>query len=143
MYEKLVLLIKLYKRLILKRQGKLTQVEQMARAIEHHEGFFVGSRSYRNNNPGNIKFAGQYKAMGTDDKGFAIFDTYADGYNALIKLIENACDGKSITYRPSMTLYDFFGKYAPQSDNNDSEAYAVAVASEMKLSPYQVIGELT
>src|SRR4029079_17524757 len=61
-------------------------------AIQEHEGWLVpgkdypkGSRSYRNNNPGNIKYGDFAKSCGAirkDDKYFAVFESYLDGFNA-------------------------------------------------------------
>ena len=110
-------------------------------AIQAHEGFFppgskypTGTRSYRNNNPGNIKYGEFAKSCGATDKdkdGFAKFESYLDGFNALKALIINAATGKSRIYRPTMTLPQFFAKYAPSSDNNDPDAYARAVARKL------------
>ena len=54
-------------------------------------------QSYRNNNPGNIEygeFAKSCGANGQDDKGFARFESYLDGFNALKALIVGAATGK-------------------------------------------------
>jgi hypothetical protein len=62
----------------------------VADAIQKQEGFYPGSRSYRNNNPGNIKlgsFAKQYGATEADDQGHAIFPDYALGRAALEALL--------------------------------------------------------
>jgi hypothetical protein len=106
-----------------------------------HEGwsppsakFPIGTRSFRNNNPGNIKygsFAESCGATGKDDNGFAKFDSYLDGFNALKALINNAATGKSSIYKPTMTLDQFFSKYAPSSDGNDPSAYARTVARKL------------
>lgn len=79
-----------------------------------------GSRSYRNNNPGNLKFVGQKGAIGKDENGFAIFATYEDGRQAHIRQIEtDAGRGKN--------LRDFIRKFAPNSSNN-ADYYAEFVA---------------
>lgn len=105
-----------------------------ADAIQTHEGWYSGSRSYRNNNPGNLKYVGQARATGKDSGGFCIFATYADGRQELIDLLTRAASGKSSYYRPEMTLVDFYNVYAPSSDNNNPNAYAVAVAKSMGIS---------
>lgn len=97
-------------------------------AIKDHEGYFPGSRSFVNNNPGNLKFCGQALATGQDDKGFAKFATFQDGWKTLINMITNAASGKSKVYSPNDTISDFFLKYAPAFENN-SDAYAKAVAT--------------
>lgn len=119
------------------------RILRFAEAIKRHEGWFVGSRSYRNNNPGNYKFVGQHKALGADPQGFAIFRTYDDGWNYLITMLTNAATGKSRVYTPTMSLYDFFRVYAPSSDNNDPDRYAEVVAKHIGVSPRTLIRELT
>lgn len=106
----------------------MTLLEKFAEAIRQHEGFYKGSRSWRNNNPGNLKFASQPGAVGQDAGGFAVFNTYEDGWNALIELISRAATGNSSVYYPEMTILQFFQKYAPSADNNNPLAYASIVA---------------
>ena len=120
-------------------------LEAFCKAIQAHEGWFEGSRSWRNNNPGNIKygvFARACGATGRDSGGFAIFPDYETGFSALKKLVTNAATGKSALYRPDMTLYEFFSTYAPSSDNNDPDAYAHAVAARVGIDPLLPIREL-
>ena len=125
-------------------------IEKMAEAIKEHEGYFVpgqyeeypeGSLSFRNNNPGNLRFAAQYGAH-SGNNGFAVFDTYQDGWRALIHQIEIAASGRSKVYAPEMTLYQFFSVYAPASDRNNSRLYAEKVAHHMEVSPLFVIKDL-
>lgn len=84
-----------------------------------------GSRSWRNNNPGNIKF-GEYAksvgATGQDDKGFAVFPDYATGRKAQEKLLFD-----SEGYRHK-TLAGAIAKWAPASDGNDPNSYAADLA---------------
>lgn len=116
--------------------GKASQLELWADAIQSFEGWFTpgtngypnGSKSFRNNNPGNIKYIGQKRAIGKDSTGFCIFATYEDGRAELIDLLTRAATGKSSIYRPDMTLLQFYEKYAPSSDNNHPLSYASAVA---------------
>ena len=106
-----------------------------------HEGWSApgtsyptGTRSYRNNNPGNIKygeFAKSCGANGQDDNGFAKFENYLDGFNALKALIVGAATGKSSIYNPAMTLEQFFSKYALSNDSNDPPAYARTIARKL------------
>ena len=110
-------------------------IGKWAEAIKQHEGYFKGSRSYRNNNPANARFVGQKGAIGRDDKGFAVFATYSDGMKYLQAMLLNAATGKSKIYKPTMTLYDFFAKYAPSSDGNKPRQYAESVAEQMGVSP--------
>jgi len=55
-------------------------VQRWALAIQSHEGWFSGSRAYRNNNPGNLKIDGD---LGRDEDGFAKFSSYEAGFSAL------------------------------------------------------------
>jgi hypothetical protein len=118
------------------------KIVKMAEAIKRHEGWFPGSRSRRNHNPGNFKFVSQYKAIGKDAQGFAIFPDDETGWQHLLKVIHNACSGKSVMYPPTMSLYQYFEKYAPSSDKNDPRRYAEVVAEACGVSPYTIIREL-
>lgn len=100
-------------------------------AIQDYEGYFKGSRSYRNNNPGNLRFEAQPGTNGKDAQGFAIYTTYQAGWISLVTMISNAASGKSSVYQPSMTILQFFDKYAPSSDSNDPHAYALYVAKRI------------
>ena len=103
-------------------------ITKFAEAIKTHEGWFAGSRSQRNHNPGNLKFANQEKAIGKDNDNFAIFAKDEDGYEALMHQIIIAIDGRSKVYNPEMTILQFFERYAPSADNNNPHAYAKFVA---------------
>lgn len=120
----------------------MSLVYTFAKAIKEHEGFFDGSLSFRNNNPGNLKFAGQAGAVKADEKGFAVFGTYQQGWDALVRQIEIAASGKSSVYRPSMTIREFFKKYAPLENGNTPEKYAEFVAKFLGVSPDFVISGL-
>lgn len=110
-------------------------VNAMAKGIERFEGWYPGSRSYRNKNPFNVKHVGQPLAIGKDDKGFCVFATYEDGMATGKKMILNAARGLSDVYKPTMNLYQFFALYAPDSDGNNSKVYAESVAQNMSVDP--------
>lgn len=118
------------------------KLELFCKAIQEFEGFYKGSRSYRNNNPGNIKFAFQANTTGKDPQGFAIFKTYNDGFNALKNMVRRACEGHSKVYSPNNTILEYFQIYAPASDNNYPEKYAKYVATKSGLSLKSKIREL-
>jgi hypothetical protein len=118
------------------------KIVKMCSAIERHEGYYVGSRSYRNCNSGNFKFCGQYKAIGKDAQGFAIFPSYEVGWQHLLKVVHNACTGKSLVYPKTMTLLEYFAKYAPAQDSNDPKRYAEVVAESIGCSPFTRLEEL-
>ncbi len=82
------------------------------------------SRSYRNNNPGNIRHHGPtgkvYPVVerwnGKDDgKNYAKFLSVADGCAALADLMA--------TVYENMTISMVIAKYAPSEDKNDPEKY--------------------
>ena len=109
------------------------RIEEWADATEEYEGFFPGSRSFRNHNPGNIKaspFTNKY-----DPDGFCIFPSYDIGRKALIHQLTIACDGRSKVYKPEDTLFDFYRKYAPAFDNNEPNSYAEFVAKKIGVKP--------
>jgi hypothetical protein len=113
-------------------------VGRMAEAIKTFEGWFEGSRSQRNNNPGNLKFAGQPGAVGADDTGHAVFTDYDAGWEALKSQIRIAFLGTSRCYSPMDTLYSFFEKYAEEN----SRQYAEFVAGELGVDPNTTLGGL-
>ena len=124
-------------------------IEIWAGAIKNHEGYFEGSRSFRNCNPANFKTSGSVTpymaklgATGVDSGGFCIFPSYEVGFKALCTFLEDACNDKLSSYRKTMTIYEFFSKYAPASDNNDTLAYAKTVAKSLGVSINTRIEEL-
>lgn len=107
--------------------GGSTWLNSMALAIQDFEGWNPTSRSYRNNNPGNLKFAGQPGAIAADDEGHAIFSSFSAGWNALLAQLRAARDNTSAVYNSSMTLLEFFRKYA----EGNSYSYALFVAGRL------------
>ena len=83
-------------------------------AMQKQEGYFPGSRSHRNNNPGNIEYGDFAKAHGAtgSDGRFAIFPDYQTGRNAQENLLF-----ESPGYR-NLTLGQAIGKWAPAIENN-------------------------
>src|SRR5690606_15604073 len=70
-------------------------LKRLAKFIQDFEGFIApnrtnhrGSRSYRNNNPGNLEFGDFARKYGATkgDPRFAIFPNYESGFNALMGL---------------------------------------------------------
>ncbi len=117
------------------RMNEPNRIEKFALAIREHEGWYQGSRSWRNLNPGNLKFNNQYKSIGQDKDGFARFRVYEDGFNALCHQLTIACNGESKVYNPEMTLLDFFNVYAPSGDGqNNPIAYATAVSKKIGIT---------
>ena len=119
-----------------------TIYDRIAQAIMQFEGYFVGSLSYRNNNPGNLRFAGQAGTVGQDANGFAIFQNFQDGYDALIDQLRLAFTGASRVYKPSMSLYEFFATYAPAKDSNHPKEYAEFVAQQLGVMPNMTLATI-
>lgn len=117
-------------------------IEQFADAIQEMEGYFPGSRAYKNNNPFNLKYIGQRTAIGKDDKGFCIFPSYDIGRQTGIDMIKNVVAGKSRVYKQNCSILEFFKLYAPDSDGNDSNRYASFVAQKLKVGTNYKIKDL-
>ncbi len=90
-------------------------------AIRDFEGK-PGDLNYKNNNPGNLRSV----------KGpFLKFKTYNEGWLALKDYVTRACTGKHKAYKPTFTIAQFFGVYAPSEDHNDPKVYANYVAKRI------------
>jgi len=83
---------------------KKIPIEKLAHAIKKFEGWYPGSRSFRNNNPGNLR-SSKFQAGSAD--GFAFFNSHAIGWSALIWDLRQKCLGKTRTnLGPESTLHD-------------------------------------
>ena len=102
-----------------------SRILEWAEAIKTFEGFYPGSKSHRNNNPGNIK-----NTNGT----FLVFDTYQIGLDYLCRYLERACKGEHTAYKPDFSLLQFFEVYAPSNDGNSPQNYARFVAQRLNVS---------
>lgn len=100
-------------------------LEATADAIMHFEGWIIGSRSYENRNPGNLRLTGRT----ADDKGYTIFPDLPTGYAALLRELQSKFSGANVHgIGPASTLLALFNVYAPPSDDNPTNAYAEFVA---------------
>jgi hypothetical protein len=110
-------------------------IKQWREAIKKHEGFFPGSRSYRNNNPGNLRFTSYTSSLGKNrgqDSGrFIIYDTLEIGTKALDQFLVDASTNVLRAYKGEMTLHEFYKVYAPSGDGNYPLGYATAVAKDL------------
>lgn len=109
-----------------------------------------GTPSYRFNNPGNLNYAGQPYAVPALSGAhvFAKFDTPEHGFEALVRQVRIVANGTSKGFNAQafklyalancslLTLSRFFSIYAPASDKNSPDRYALWVASEMGVDPY-------
>jgi hypothetical protein len=93
---------------------------------------YEGSFAWLDNNPGNITGLpggpdfGQYPGK-FNWHNFLIFSSWADGYNAIGKLL------RTPSY-VNLSILDAFKKYAPESDGNNPVANAVAAALGIDIS---------
>lgn len=87
-------------------------------------------RGIRNNNPGNLNFAGQRGATkeGGANGRFAVFGSMREGVAALVRQI-----GLDVS-RGRNTIRKFIEKYAPSSENNTG-AYIAAVSKALGIGP--------
>jgi hypothetical protein len=88
-------------------------------------------RGVRNNNPGNLNFAGQEGATkeGGEKGRFAVFEDMSTGVSALVNQLE------AYSRRGIDTITEIVNKYAPAGDNNDVQAYIKALASATGKDP--------
>lgn len=121
------------------------RIEDWALAIKKHEGYFAGSASYRNNNPGNFRCSslvmGEFGATACANN-LAVFPTYEKGWSALKQFLIYACTDQLRSYKSTMTLLDFYKVYAPSADNNNPLNYASAVAKDLGVSIDTKIADL-
>ena len=113
----------------------MTLAEALADSIFRFEGWIPpgvdpklprGSASWRNRNPGNLRaIPGQLVPV--DNGGYRVFNSMADGWNALLNDVRAKLGG-SHNLTDDSTLHDFFSIYAPVDDDNDPTKYSRQVA---------------
>src|SRR5947208_2106138 len=111
-------------------------LDDLALAHRAHEGFYIGSVSWRNNNPGNLRLTPyQMRAYGAvpGDNGFARFPTYAAGFQALKDDLLAKLTGRSahIDYTKNPTFLDYVKVYAPSDDGNDPNGYCQSLVRQL------------
>jgi hypothetical protein len=113
-----------------------------ANAIAQFEGTAPGTVASRNNNPGNLKYAGQAGAIGKDASGFAIFPDPATGFQALYSQL-----AKYVSDYPNDTILDitahYLGQSTPTADSQgNAYTYAAYVASALGTDMSTTLGQL-
>ena len=73
----------------------MRKLDRFCEAIMAFEGWNPGSRSYRNCNPGNLR--GSFIQHLMDSNGYCIFETFANGWLALISDVTAKCSNRSVT----------------------------------------------
>lgn len=117
--------------------GGASLLSEWARAIAAFEGWGKsGSLAQRNNNPGNLRYAGQSGAV-QGERGFAKFSTPEAGWAALERQL-----GLYVARDPNKTLAQQMAVYAPSLDGNDPAAYAAYVAKRLGASVTDTLGSL-
>jgi hypothetical protein len=117
------------------RRG-LGQTSTLVQAIITQEGTCPSPSACQRNNPGNLVYAGQPGASGTPGQ-LATFDTYDDGYTALVNQLGlyaagtcGACNGQP------QTIASTFQIYAPASvPGNNPTVYATNVSNALGVDP--------
>lgn len=96
-----------------------------------------GSRSWRNNNPGNMRqspFAERHGSLGSAG-GFAVFPSPQTGWDALFALFRGP------TYSP-LTIEDAVARYAPPAEN-DTRAYQAFVLDRLGVTGKERLRDLS
>lgn len=116
-------------------------------SIKAFEGWHVGSRSYRNHNPGNCRFSAvgylaKYGVVKEDregvsktQRGFAIFSNDNIGWVYLTNLIAEKAR-KHPTWSIVTLINDPKEGYAPASDGNNPVNYASFIGKKLGVNPY-------
>lgn len=121
---------------------KKSRLEKWALGVQTAEGYALGTRSYRNRNPGNLKFTNQLGTVGKDADGFAVFATYEQGFFALMRQLEAAATGQSKEYSPDMSLRAFTMKYAGLKNGIALENYLSAIIMRLQTTPAHKIKDI-
>lgn len=97
------------------------------------------SKSYRNNNPGNIE-AGKYSkwidSKSTTDGRYAVFSNVMMGVSALARLL----GGGAFAH---LTLSQAISKYAPSEDHNPTNEYINFLSKEASIPVTQTLDSLS
>lgn len=113
----------------------------IAQAIQGQEGYAPGTLAYTNNNPGNLVYAGQAGAT-PGAGGFAAFDSYTDGYQAMLNQINlDATRGTDVSGNPTTTIAQLITSWAPPSQNNTT-SYISFVAGQTGFDPSAPLSSL-
>jgi len=105
----------------------MTGIEAMFDAMMAEEGWRAGSVSNRNRNPLNLRASIVTHKM--DAGGYCVFGDILAGVVAGLEEVRAKVTGHNEHgIGPDSTLDQLFDVYAPRSDHNNPNAYALAVA---------------
>lgn len=109
----------------------------VAQAIGHAEGYYSpGSRSQRNNNPGDLTIGDEHgQAVSGYDGPFIIFSSVDAGFQALTIKLQNILNGRSSHYSPGMS-WQQIGMVWADGDSN----WGTNVAAALGVSPNDSLG---
>ena len=112
---------------------------KFADAIAHAEGFYTnGSRPERNNNPGDFE---NWPGVPTDDAGYSVFGSVADGWRALEEQLNAIRNAASRHYTTGMSFTQMAQIYADGAhDPTGAQDWATNVAAFMGADVSDSIG---
>ncbi|MEI9470359.1 hypothetical protein [Enterobacter kobei] len=113
--------------------GELSDTATGSRRAVSEGGSGDSARGIRNNNPGNLEFSKTNPWVGQtgDDGRFAKFETPEHGIRALGRNL------LSYQRQGIDTVSDIINRWAPPSDNNNTDAYIKAVCAQLGVTPDQ------
>lgn len=113
--------------------GELSDTATGSRRAVSEGGSGDSARGIRNNNPGNLEFSKTNTWVGQtgDDGRFAKFETPEHGIRALGRNL------LSYQRQGIDTVSDIINRWAPPSDNNNTDAYIKAVCAQLGVTPDQ------
>jgi hypothetical protein len=118
-------------------------ITSWASAIASFEGFNTsGSVAARNNNPGNLKYAGQSGSTGADANGFAIFPNASAGWSALYNQLQSYVNNFP-GYSLLQIMAHYLGQPTPTTDSQgNAYTYAGYVSSSLGVDSGTTLAEL-
>ncbi|MBI1679456.1 hypothetical protein EMG93_00575 [Escherichia coli] len=113
--------------------GELSDTVTGSRRAVSESGSGDRARGIRNNNPGNLEYSktNQWVGQTGDDGRFAKFETPEHGIRALGRNL------LSYQRQGIDTVNDIINRWAPPSDNNNTDAYIQAVCAQLGVTPDQ------
>lgn len=113
--------------------GELSDTAAGSRRAVSEGGSGDSARGIRNNNPGNLEYSKTNPWVGQtgDDGRFAKFETPEHGIRALGRNL------LSYQRQGIDTVSDIINRWAPPSDNNNTDAYIQAVCAQLGVTPDQ------
>lgn len=109
----------------------MTPLETLAWAILTFEGFKPGTKAWRHHNPGNLRTS---KLAIRVEEGYAVFNSFEDGWMALVNDLRAKFRGAPYTSSglgPHSTLLQLISVWAPAADSNKPGEYCKFVADFM------------